>query len=128
MADCALCPEITLGEVGEALIKQLGGRRFPLGGTLELTERCNLGCLHCYINQPGSSQAAKARELTLRQIQRLIDEITDAGCFYLLITGGEPLLRPDFRDIWRYAKKKGLLVTLFTNGTLIDVNNGRFFG
>jgi len=49
----------------------------------------------------------------------IIDEITDAGCLHLLITGGEPLLRDDFPAIYGHAKKRGLLVTIFSNGTLI---------
>lgn len=119
MSDCSFCPEIGLGKVVDNIVAGLGGARFPLSGSIELTERCNMGCLHCYINQPAANLDAKARELSLHQIQHLIDEINDAGCLFLLMTGGEPLLRPDFRDIWRYAKKKGLLITLYTNGTLI---------
>jgi radical SAM protein with 4Fe4S-binding SPASM domain len=49
----------------------------------------------------------------------LIDQITDAGCLFLLFTGGETMLRPDFYDIYRHACRKGLLVTVFTNGTLV---------
>jgi radical SAM protein with 4Fe4S-binding SPASM domain len=117
--DCTGLPEVTLGQVGETLVQQLRGRRYPLGGTLEVTERCNMACLMCYINQPAGSQEAAARELTLAQIQSLVDQLTDAGCLSLLFTGGEPLLRPDLPDMWRYAKEQGLLVSLFTNGTLL---------
>ena len=53
------------------------------------------------------------------RVLSVIDEITEAGCLSLLITGGEPLLRHDFSEIYRHAKKSGLLVTVFTNGTLI---------
>jgi radical SAM protein with 4Fe4S-binding SPASM domain len=49
----------------------------------------------------------------------LLDEMTEAGCLWLLYTGGEILLRRDFLDIYTYARRKGLLVTLFTNGTLL---------
>jgi len=51
---------------------------------------------------------------------RVLDEITDAGCLWLLYTGGEIFARTDFLDIYTYAKKKGLLVTLFTSGLLLD--------
>lgn len=54
-----------------------------------------------------------------RKILSVIDEITEAGCLNFLITGGEPLLRNDFPQIYSHAKKNGLLVTVFTNGTLI---------
>jgi len=117
--ECPVSLETTLGEVGEELLKQLGTRRFPLGGSIEVTERCNLACLHCFINQPAGSQTAVARELTLAQVKGILDQIADAGCLFLLITGGEPLLRPDFPEIWRYAKQKGMIVSLFTNGTLL---------
>jgi radical SAM protein with 4Fe4S-binding SPASM domain len=54
------------------------------------------------------------------KVLSVIDEITEAGCLNLLITGGEPLMHRDFGDIYRHAKMKGLLLTVFTNGTLID--------
>ena len=53
------------------------------------------------------------------KILSVIDEITEAGCLYLLITGGEPLLRNDFPEIYRHAKTSGLILTVFTNGTLL---------
>jgi radical SAM protein with 4Fe4S-binding SPASM domain len=59
------------------------------------------------------------REMNTGKILSVIDEICEAGCLYLLITGGEPLLRKDFFEIYRYAKEKGLIITFFTNGTLI---------
>jgi radical SAM protein with 4Fe4S-binding SPASM domain len=63
--------------------------------------------------------AARRGELSTAEHRRLLDEITDAGCLWLLYTGGEILARPDFLDIYTHAKRKGLLITLFTNGTLI---------
>lgn len=117
--DCTGLPEVTLGSVGENLLRQLGRRRYPLGGTLELTERCNLACLMCYINQPAGSREALSREMTPSQLREIVDQLISAGCLSLLFTGGEPLLRPDFQDIWRYAKQAGMLVSLFTNGTLL---------
>jgi len=113
------CPEIDLGAWGEQLIAQLHGRRYPLSGSIELTERCNLQCRHCYISKPAGCAEAAAGELTLPQLESILDQITEAGCLFLLVTGGEPLLRPDFRDIWLYAKGKGLVLTLFTNGVLL---------
>jgi radical SAM protein with 4Fe4S-binding SPASM domain len=92
----------------------------PLDGTIALTSHCNLSCRHCYIRDNSAKD-----ELTTQEIFRILDEITDAGCLYLLITGGEPLLRPDFKEIYTYARKKGLIVSLFTNGTLIDEETAR---
>lgn len=93
--------------------------RFPLDGTLELTHRCNLACVHCYVNLPANDPEARSREMTLEECCRAIDAMAEEGCLYLLITGGEPLLRRDFRDIYLHAKRRGLLVTLFTNGCLV---------
>ncbi len=93
--------------------------RFPLDGTLELTHRCNLACVHCYVNLPANDPDARNRELTYEECCRVIDAMVVEGCLFLLITGGEPLLRRDFRDIYLYAKRSGLLITLFTNGCML---------
>ena len=66
-----------------------------------------------------SDQTARLSELTYDEHCRILDEITEAGCLWLLFTGGEIFARRDFLDIYRYAKRKGLIITLFTNGTLI---------
>jgi len=62
---------------------------------------------------------SERNELTYQEHCRILDEITDAGCLWLLFTGGEILARRDFLDIYTYAKQKGLLITLFTNGVLV---------
>ena len=116
---CPSLPEIDAGEWGEILLRSLQGRRYPLGGTLELTDRCNLGCLHCYINQPAANRSAQARELSTAQVISILDQITDAGCLFLLLTGGEIFIRRDFPEIYRHSRQRGLVVTLFTNGTLV---------
>jgi radical SAM protein with 4Fe4S-binding SPASM domain len=91
----------------------------PLAGTIELTRRCNNRCRYCYNNLPASDPRALAEELRTDELIRILDETAAAGCVWLLLTGGEIFLRPDFRQIYTHAKQKGLLVTLFTNGTLI---------
>ena len=89
----------------------------PLSGSFDLTRRCNLKCIHCYLGD--HQQSSLAKEIETSQILDIIDQITDAGCLNLLITGGEPLLRVDFPEIYSHAKKSGLIITVFTNGTLI---------
>ena len=92
--------------------------RFPYLCQWEITCRCNLRCVMCYtdcFNRPDKIR----QELTTQEILRIMDELADAGCLELCLTGGEPLARPDFFDIYEYAKEKGFLITLFTNGTLI---------
>lgn len=93
--------------------------RVPLSGSIDLTYRCNLRCVHCYLGPQSLIQQKLEQEMDTSRILSVIDEITEAGCLYLLITGGEPLLRKDFSEIYNHAKTNGLLVTVFTNGTLI---------
>ena len=117
--DCPTIQELDFGEWGQEVLSRLQGRRYPLSGTFELTARCNLACVHCYINQAAVSRAALASELTTLQVKAILDQITAAGCLFLTLTGGEVLLRPDFPEIYRHARQRGMLVSLFTNGTLI---------
>ena len=58
-------------------------------------------------------------ELSTPEVLRILDELAEAGCVELCLTGGEPFSRPDFFEIYEYAKHKGLLIILFTNGTFI---------
>ncbi|OGR25482.1 MAG: hypothetical protein A2139_13710 [Desulfobacca sp. RBG_16_60_12] len=116
---CDHSPEMRYSDWSQRLHTQAGKCRIPIHGSVELTARCNLRCVHCFINQPVADRAVREHELSFAEWARLIDEIVAAGCLWLLITGGEPLVRPDFLDIYTYAKKRGLLITLFTNGTLI---------
>ena len=87
---------------------------------LNLTKRCNLKCAHCYLDAT-TKAAGGDDELTTDECFRLIDQIAEVnrGCL-LVITGGEPLVRPDILDIARYAVKLGFMVVFGTNGMLID--------
>jgi radical SAM protein with 4Fe4S-binding SPASM domain len=117
--ECPHIPEISYTEFGERLNKRVVAERIPVSGSFELTFRCNLRCAHCYCNLPANDQNAIEKELTTEEAFNILDQIAEAGCLWLLITGGEPLLREDFLKIYTYAKKKGFIITLFTNGTLI---------
>ena len=99
----------------------------PLAFDLEITARCNNNCRHCYINLPANDLSAKATELSPGEISRLADEAVALGAMWCLITGGEPLLRLDFQEIYTVLKQKGLLVSVFTNATLIDEDHLRVF-
>lgn len=94
---------------------------------LEITARCNNNCRHCYINLPAGSKSAKEEELSLEEIKGIVDEAVSLGAIWCLVTGGEPLLREDFFDIYLYLKRKGLLVRVFTNAVLIREEHVRFF-
>jgi radical SAM protein with 4Fe4S-binding SPASM domain len=86
---------------------------------IELTERCNNACLHCSVARPAGDLEAKAREWPAERWKALLGEAAALGCLVVRFTGGEPLLRPDFEEIYRHARKLGLRVMLFTNATLL---------
>jgi radical SAM protein with 4Fe4S-binding SPASM domain len=101
----------------EDLFRRAHAARVPLSGTLELTRRCNLRCVHCYLGPQERVRADARREMTTAQVLDILDQVAAAGCLSLLITGGDPLLRRDFPEIYRHARLAGLDVTVFTNGT-----------
>ena len=115
------CSEIPSADISEVyrLIFRDSSRKIPLEGSFELTFRCNLKCRHCYCNLSAADKSARQRELSYQEVCRLIDEVADEGCLWLFFTGGEPLLRNDFWNIYKYTKKKGIIVSIFTNGTLL---------
>ena len=102
-----------------ALHQRVSARRIPISGTIEVTRRCPSNCVHCYNNLPLGDQEARGRELTFEEHSRILNGLVDAGCLWLLYTGGEIFARKDFLDIYTYAKNKGFLITLFTSGMLI---------
>ena len=93
----------------------------------EATSRCNLDCRHCYINRPAGDRAARKGELTVDEIGRIGAEAASLGAVWCLVTGGEPLLRRDFFDVYQALLSKGLLISLFTNATLVTKEHVRFF-
>lgn len=113
--DCAHLPLLSLEELGRRLRK----RPSPLGGGMEVTYRCNLRCVHCYCRCEAGDARARASEMSLATIRHIVDQAAEMGTFWMSITGGEPLLRPDILDIYDHIKSKGILPILFTNGTLV---------
>jgi radical SAM protein with 4Fe4S-binding SPASM domain len=101
------------------LHQQLLAKRVPINGSIEVTRRCSSDCVHCYNHLPIGDQEALRHELTFEEHCRILNALIKAGCLWLLFTGGEIFARRDFLDIYIYAKNKGFLITLFTNGVLI---------
>ena len=92
-------------------------QRIPLSGSIEITRRRNFSCVHCYLGE--KSTIAASTELDTKVWLRIIDEIAEAGCLFLLFTGGESMLRQDFACLYRHARKRGMIVTVFSNGSMI---------
>lgn len=94
-------------------------RHVPLGGTFELTPRCNLRCKMCYVRLDRSQMDRIGRELTTSEWIALAKDAADAGTLNLLITGGEPLIRDDFVQIYTALANMGFVISLNTNATLM---------
>ncbi|OGC07258.1 hypothetical protein A2526_05490 [candidate division WOR-1 bacterium RIFOXYD2_FULL_36_8] len=86
---------------------------------IELTERCNNNCIHCCINLPENDQIAKQKELSTDEWKKIIQEAAGLGAIRIRFTGGEPLLREDFKELYLFTRKLGIKVMLFTNARLI---------
>lgn len=92
--------------------------RLPLEGQIDLTYRCNNNCLHCWLWTPDTEET-RNKELTFAEIKDIADQARAMGCRHWSISGGEPLLRPDFPEIFEYLTYKCTGYSLNTNGTLI---------
>ncbi len=111
--------QLAYGAFSASLHQRHAGQRVPMQVSIEVTRRCPLECLHCYNNLPMGDMEAKRRELSKEEHFRVLDELVEMGCFWILYTGGEIFARKDFLEIYTYAKQKGFLITLFTNGTIM---------
>ncbi|MFH0790097.1 MAG: radical SAM protein [Candidatus Omnitrophota bacterium] len=92
--------------------------RLPLEGSIDLTYRCNNNCRHCWLRIPADSQERK-EELTFEEIKRIVNEARNMGCREWSISGGEPMLRSDFSEIFEYITSNFSSYSINTNGTLI---------
>lgn len=95
----------------------------PIGGNFELTARCNFDCPMCYVHLSEEEVAARGKELTAQQWISLAEQARDRGLIFALLTGGEPLVRKDFFEIYGAMKEMGLLVSVNSNGSTLQGEN-----
>lgn len=98
------------------------GRRFglPIAGNFELTARCNFNCPMCYVHMTDAQLKESGRqELTARQWLDIAKAARDRGMVFVLLTGGEPLVRKDFFEIYDRMREMGLLVSINSNGSML---------
>ena len=107
------------GALAHELLKRAAAIRQPANGTFELTSRCNLSCRMCYIRHPADDHVHRNMELPVSSWIALAHDAVDNGMVFLLLTGGEVFIRSDFFEIYEPLTRMGLVITLFTNGTLI---------
>lgn len=95
-------------------------QKIPLSGIFELTPLCNMNCRMCYVRMNREEQEKIAPLGTVEQWLEVGKEARDSGMLYLLLTGGEPFLRKDFREIYQGLYDLGIIIEINSNGTLID--------
>lgn len=112
---------ITSRRVSDYLAQKAIQLNLPLSGTFELSPVCNFSCKMCYVRKTTKEVQESPRSiLTLDDWHRIAHEAKKAGTLYLLLTGGEPLLWPDFWTLYEELIDMGFLVSVNTNGSLID--------
>jgi radical SAM protein with 4Fe4S-binding SPASM domain len=108
-------------QIKEELLNMATHKKRLVAATIELTSACNFKCKHCYLSD------SKKNFLETSFVKRILDELKNLGCVMLLFTGGEPFLHPNFIDIYIYAKKKGFIITVYTNGSCVNKENIEIF-
>lgn len=114
--------------VERMLLDQARRTRTPANGSIELLPLCNMNCDMCYVRLGREEMEAKGRLHTADEWLEIGRQMKDAGVLFLLLTGGEPFLYPDFRRLYLELRKMGMIITINTNGTLIDEDLAEFFG
>lgn len=110
------------------LVTKCAITRSPLIGTLELLPLCNMSCSMCYVRMNQSEVAAAGGLKPVSYWLDLARQMQNAGVLFLLLTGGEPLLYPGFKELYLGLLDLGMIVTINTNGTLVDEEWAAFFG
>lgn len=114
--------------VEEMLVRHADAAKSPISGTMELLPLCNMNCDMCYVRLSKTEMERMGSVYSGRDWLALGREMAIAGTLFILLTGGEPLLHPDFKEIYLGLKKLGMVLTVNTNATLIDEEWAEFFG
>ena len=114
--------------VERMLLDQARRTRTPANGSIELLPLCNMNCDMCYVRLSREEMETKGRLRAADEWLEIGRQMKDAGVLFLLLTGGEPFLYPDFRRLYLELRKMGMIITINTNGTLIDEDLAAFLG
>lgn len=111
----------------KALFLKAANAERPIYGNLELLPLCNMNCDMCFVRLSPEEMKQQGRLRTLEEWKQVVLEIAQEGVLFLQLTGGEPLLYPDFKELYSFIRSQGIIVTINTNGTLIDEDWADFF-
>lgn len=113
---------------GEKILYAMAAQKgIPLHGSFELTPLCNMNCKMCFVRLSKDELSRRGKLLTLDQWLGIAEQIKEAGTLFLLLTGGEPLLYPDFKELYLKLRSMGFVLMLNTNATLINAEWANFF-
>lgn len=114
--------------VERMILSRAEQKHVPANGSMELLPLCNMNCDMCYVRLSREEMEQRGRLRTADEWLEIGRQMKEAGVLFLLLTGGEPLLFPDFRRLYLELRKMGMILTINTNGTLIDEELAEFFG
>lgn len=114
--------------VERALLNQASKNKTPINGSIELLPLCNMNCDMCYVRLSREEMERQGRLRTVDEWLDIAKQMQKAGVLFLLLTGGEPFLYPEFRRLYVELQKLGMILTINTNGTLIDEDLAKFLG
>ena len=114
--------------VERMILDQAKRTRTPANGSIELLPLCNMNCDMCYVRLSREEMERQGRLRTADEWLEIGRQMKEAGVLFLLLTGGEPFLYPYFRKLYLGLREMGMILTINTNGTLIDEELAEFFG
>ena len=113
--------------VEQMLLDNARKKHIPANGSIELLPLCNMNCDMCYVRLSREEMGRQGRLRTAEEWLEIGRQMQAAGVLFLLLTGGEPLLYPGFKELYLGLKQLGMILTINTNGTLIDEEWADFF-
>lgn len=124
-ATAELIQDPDLNSIVETIYEANSKAHMPLSMLMELTNQCNFACPFCYINEPGCQKHSVPR--FHEGLKDMLDYLIEIGLLHVTLSGGEPLLHPDFIEIYRHLKENGVLVTIFSNAYLFQEKHFQLF-
>ena len=110
-----------MNTISDYLYQKASVNKIPLGGTLELSPVCNFRCKMCYVRKtPAQLQQEGKQLIPAEKWLSLAQKLREAGTLYLLLTGGEPFVYPNFRELFQSLHRMGFLLSVNTNASMID--------
>ncbi len=112
----------------QRLFQRASQKRLPISGSLELLPLCNLNCRMCYVRLSRQEMEQQGRIRTASEWLKIAEELRQEGVLFLMLTGGEPFLYPEFEKLYSSLKKMGFILTINTNGTMITSEHAAYLG